>query len=160
MCCLPGSLPPAADLARRGIAAAAALVAVLPLLVGLAGCTSPAAPAAPSYVPANSASGIVSVVLADFSFSHDHITLRAGVPIRMRLLNQSTGGHDFSAPAFFAASDFPPGSTAPAGGKVEVDSHQTVEIALTPRVPGSYPVECTHFLHSLFGMTATIEVVS
>jgi hypothetical protein len=24
---------------------------------------------------------------------------------------------------------------------------------------GSYPVECTHFLHGLFGMTGTIVVV-
>lgn len=111
-------------------------------------------------MPASDAAQTVTVALANFAFTPDHITLRVGVPVRLRLVNQSDGGHDFSAPAFFAASNFAAGSTAPAGGKIEVDSHQTVEVALTPRVPGSYPVECTHFLHSMFGMTATIQVVS
>ncbi len=34
-----------------------------------------------------------------------------------------------------------------------------MDIVLTPRAPGTYKVECTHFLHSLFGMTATIVVI-
>jgi plastocyanin len=102
----------------------------------------------------------VTVALTDFAFTPDHITLRVGVPIRLHLVNESTGSHDFSAPAFFAASSFSAGSTAPPDGAIEVGSKQTVEIALTPRVPGRYPVECTHFLHSLFGMTATIDVAS
>ena len=34
-----------------------------------------------------------------------------------------------------------------------------MDITLTPRAPGTYKVECTHFLHSLFGMTGTIVVV-
>jgi uncharacterized cupredoxin-like copper-binding protein len=34
-----------------------------------------------------------------------------------------------------------------------------VELLLTPVVPGTYRLACTHFLHSLFGMTGTIEVV-
>jgi len=135
-------------------------VAVLPLVVALAGCATRSAPVAQSTVPAGSAGETVAVLLADFSFSPAHITLREGVPVRLRLVNQSTGGHDFSAPKFFAASSFPPGSKAPPGGEIEVGSQQTAEIALTPLVPGTYPVECTHFLHSLFGMTATIEVVA
>jgi hypothetical protein len=27
-----------------------------------------------------------------------------------------------------------------------------------PRLPGTYHLECTHFLHSFFGMHGTIEV--
>jgi plastocyanin len=142
------------------LAAFAIRVAALPLLVALAGCATAAAPVAQSTVPAGSAGKTVAVVLTNFSFSPDHITLRVGVPIRLRLVNQSTGGHDFSAPGFFASSSFPPGSKAPPGGKIEVDTQQAAEIALTPLMPGTYPVECTHFLHSLFGMTATIEVVA
>jgi plastocyanin len=99
------------------------------------------------------------VLLADFSFSPDDITLHAGEPVTLRLVNQSAGGHDFNAPKFFAASSFPAGSMAPAGGGIEVGPKQTVEVALTPRTVGTYPVTCTHFLHSLFGMTATIDVV-
>jgi len=135
-------------------------IAVLPLVVAIAGCRSATVPAARSTVPVGNAGETVTVALTDFAFTPDHITLRAGVPIRLRLVNQGSGGHDFSAPAFFAASSFPAGATAPPGGAIEVGPKQTVEIALTPRVPGGYSVECTHFLHSLFGMTARIDVVS
>jgi plastocyanin len=153
-------LPFSTDLLpRRRFAAFAMRVAALPLVVALTGCATAAAPVAQSTVPAGSAGKTVTVVLTNFSFSPDHITLRVGVPARLRLVNQSTGGHDFSAPGFFASSSFPPGSKAPPGGEIEVGSQRTAEIALTPLMPGTYPVECTHFLHSLFGMTATIEVV-
>jgi hypothetical protein len=33
-----------------------------------------------------------------------------------------------------------------------------VEIALVPGAPAEYPLECTHFLHSAFGMHGTAEV--
>ena len=135
-------------------------IAVLPCVLAIAGCSSSSVPAAVSTVPAANAGETVTVALTDFAFTPDHITLRAGVPIRLRLVNQSIGGHDFSAPAFFAASNYPAGASAPSGGSIEVGANQTVELALTPRAPGKYPVECTHFLHSLFGMTATIDVVS
>jgi len=132
---------------------------MVPLVVALAGCGPRAAPVVQSTAPASNAAQTVTIVLTNFAFTPDHLTLRVGVPVRLRLVNQSDGGHDFSAPALLAASSFPAGSTAPVGGKVEVDSHQTAEVALTPSVPGSYPIECTHFLHSVFGMTATIQVV-
>jgi plastocyanin len=150
----------AVRLTRRGFAVFAIRAVAVPLVVALAGCATAAAPVAQSAVPTGRAGETVTVVLTDFSFSPDHITLRADVPVRLRLVNQSSGGHDFSAPGFFASSSFPPGSKAPPGGKIEVDTQQTVEIALTPLMPGNYPVECTHFLHSLFGMTATIEVLA
>jgi plastocyanin len=88
----------------------------------------------------------------------EQIRLKAGVPIRLRLDNESDGGHTFSAPTFFAASSFRPGSSFPSNDTVEVGSHQTVEIALVPGTPAAYPLECTHFLHSAFGMNGTVEV--
>lgn len=105
-------------------------------------------------------SEIVTVRLSNFAFDPNHLRLKAGVPIRLRLVNESNGGHDFSAPAFFAASTLLPGVSAPSSGEVAVGSHQTVEIGLVPRTPGTYRVECTHFLHSFFGMHGTIEVTS
>ncbi len=99
----------------------------------------------------------VIVQLSSFAFRPDHLHFRVGTPVRLQLVNESSGGHDFSAPAFFAASAFPTGS-APSGGVVEVAGGHTAEITLIPRVPGTFKVECTHFLHSLFGMTATIVV--
>ena len=101
----------------------------------------------------------ITVQLSNFDFTPEHLRLKAGVPVRLRLANVSGGGHDFSAPAFFAASSFPPGVAVPQGGTVPVGSHQTVEIMVVPRMPGTYHLECTHFLHSLFGMHGTIEAI-
>lgn len=104
------------------------------------------------------ASETITVRLSNFAFEPNRLRLKAGVPVRLRLVNESGGGHDFSAPAFFAASTFPRDFSAPPGGEVAVASHQTVEIAVVPRTPGSYRFVCTHFLHSFFGMHGTINV--
>ena len=101
----------------------------------------------------------ITVRLSSFAFDPEQIRLKAGVPVRLRLVNESDGGHNFSAPTFFAASSFLPGSLVPSSGAVEVGSHQTVEIALVPGAPAAYPLECTHFLHSAFGMHGTVEVM-
>ena len=102
---------------------------------------------------------IITVQMSNFAFAPAHLNLRSGVPVRLRLVNESSGGHDFSAPAFFAASSFPAGSAPPPKGEVAVGSRQTIELTLTPRVPGTYRLECTHFLHSFFGMHGTIDVL-
>lgn len=101
----------------------------------------------------------MTVRMSDFAFAPDSLRLRAGTPVRLRLVNESSGGHDFSAPAFFAASTYPAGAAAPTDGGVEVEAGRTVELTVIPRAPGTYPVECTHLLHAFFGMTASIEVV-
>jgi plastocyanin len=108
--------------------------------------------------PSRDAAETITVRLSSFAFNPDQLRLRVGVPVRLHLENESSGGHNFSAPAFFAASIFPTGSP-PQNGKVEVAGKSSEDITLTPRAPGTYKVECTHFLHSLFGMTGTIVVV-
>ena len=117
----------------------------------------PLACAQPTTAPASEIQ-TVTVRLSNFAFDPEHLRLKANVPVRLRLVNEG-GRHDFSAPAFFAASNFASGSSAPPDGDVSVGSDETVEVALVPRKPGTYPLKCTHFLHSLFGMHGTIEVV-
>ena len=97
--------------------------------------------------------------MSNFAFTPDDIRLKVGIPVRLRLVNMSDGGHNFSAPSFSAASRLPPSSSSPPNGTVEVPAHQTVEIGLVPQVPGTYSLECTHFLHSAFGMHGTIDVI-
>ena len=117
------------------------------------------APQTPWAQPSrDQAAETIAVRLSSFAFNPDPLRLRVGVPVRLHLENASGGSHNFSAPAFFAASLFPIGSPAQ-NGKVEVAGKSSVDITLTPRAPGTYKVECTHFLHSLFGMTGTIIVV-
>jgi uncharacterized cupredoxin-like copper-binding protein len=109
--------------------------------------------------PATAAGQTVTVTLSNFAFEPEHLRLKSGVPVRLRLVNDSSGAHDFSAPAFFAASSFPPGTPEPEDGGIDVASHQTAEVNLIPRTPGTYRLRCTHFLHGLFGMHGSIEVM-
>jgi plastocyanin len=129
------------------------------LLVLTTGVTPIGAMAQTPQEPA-AAPVVIPIRLSNFAFTPDHLRLRVGVPVRLQLVNESSGGHSFVAPAFFAASAFAPGSAPPPGGKLEVAGRTTVELTLIPRTPGSFAVECTHFLHTLFGMKGTIVVTA
>jgi plastocyanin len=118
------------------------------VLVGLASLLIASAAPAPD---------IVTVHLSNFAFTPDQLRLRVGEPVHLRIVNDSTGGHNFTAPSLFSASTFPDGSP-PTSGKVEVGPKSSTDIVFVPRVPGTYRVECTHFLHSLFGMTGNVVV--
>ena len=131
----------------------AALLLALPPAAGWARSSAPP-PQGLSVGPPT-----VTIQLSSFAFEPDHLRLRAGVPVRLRLVNESDGGHDFSAPGFFAASAYFAGSAPPRDGTIDVAGKSAVEISIVPQRPGTYRVECTHFLQSLFGMTATIDVV-
>jgi uncharacterized cupredoxin-like copper-binding protein len=64
----------------------------------------------------------------DFAFTSKRLHLHAGTMVTLHIVNDSNGGHNFSAPELFAASSFPAAHHPP------------------------------HFLHSLFGMTGSIVV--
>jgi uncharacterized cupredoxin-like copper-binding protein len=97
----------------------------------------------------------VEVRLSSFAFEPRNIALTAGRPVILHLVNSGGGGHNFSAPQFFAAAS---GVSGPVRrGTVEVPGHQSVDIRLTP-ARGSYRLRCTHTLHTTFGMTGTITV--
>ncbi|MDQ8758114.1 cupredoxin domain-containing protein [Sphingosinicella sp. LHD-64] len=111
--------------------------------------------AAPAF--AQDAVRTVEVDLASFSFTPSTIELRAGAPIVLKLVNTGRGGHNFSAPEFFAAARLAPGQAAIAEGTVEVPSRQTIEVRLTP-ARGQYSLRCTHTLQTAFGMRGEIVV--
>ena len=97
----------------------------------------------------------VEVQLANFSFTPRAITLAAGRPVILHLVNTAGGGHNFSAPQFFAAATGVSGAVH--DGTVDVPGHQSVDIRLTPS-RGSYRLRCTHTMHTAFGMSGTITV--
>ena len=105
------------------------------------------APAAPAQS--------VQITLSSFKFAPSAIALSAGRPVTLHLVNSAGGGHNFSAPEFFAASANVSGPVHE--GVVEVPGHQSVDIILTPS-PGTYPLHCTHTMHSTLGMRGTITV--
>lgn len=97
----------------------------------------------------------IEVRLSSFDFAPSAIMLRAGQPIVLHLVNTGRGGHNFSAPEFFAAASDMLGPVR--GGTIEVPGHGSVDIRLTP-ARGTYRLRCTHTLHSTFGMRGTINV--
>lgn len=114
--------------------------------------------ALPAAAVAQPAPRPVEVQLSSFAFTPAAISLRAGEPIVLRLSNNGRGGHNFSAPEFFAAAQIAPGQNVTMrNGAIEVPSHQTVALRLTP-ARGSYRLRCTHTLHSSFGMRGSINV--
>ncbi len=100
----------------------------------------------------------ITVHLSNFAFAPEHLHLRAGVPVRLHIVNDSSHGHNFSAPALFLLGSTFPDGPPPASGKVEVGPNGSENILLVPHAPGTYKLECTHFLHSLFSMTGSIVV--
>ena len=97
----------------------------------------------------------VEVRLSNFDFSPSAISLPAGRPVVLHLVNEGGGGHNFAAPEFFAAAS---GVSGPVhAGKVEVGSHGSADVRLTP-ARGHYRLRCTHSLHTAFGMTGDITV--
>lgn len=100
----------------------------------------------------------VSVTLSNFKFNPAQIQMRAGVPTVLHLVNTASGGHNFTAPEFFAAAKIAPASQALVhDGKVEVPKHSALDVTLTPAA-GQYSLKCSHMLHSSFGMNGSIVV--
>jgi plastocyanin len=95
----------------------------------------------------------IQVALSNFSFAPNMLRLQRNMIYAIHLVNNASGGHSFSAPAFFAAVAVAPEDRGKiVNGKVEIPAGQTVDITVTPMTAGSYPIVCTHFLHQTFGM--------
>jgi len=97
----------------------------------------------------------VEVKLSSFDFTPAALHLKSGEPILLHLVNTGSGGHNFTAPEFFAAAS---GVSGPVRkGTVEVSGHQAVDVRLTPS-HGAYHLRCSHTFHSTFGMHGEIDV--
>ena len=108
--------------------------------------------------PASSQPNTAAVELTNFKFTPAQLELKANLPVILQLRNDASGGHSFSAPAFFAGARVDPASAGLIReGRIEVPAHKTVQVALTPSA-GQFPLKCSHTLHSTFGMTGTIIV--
>ncbi len=101
----------------------------------------------------------INVSLTNYAFSPSTITLKAGTTYRLHLSDDAGKGHDFSAPEFFAASAVAPEDQAKVkDGGVDLDGGESADITVTPQKPGTYRLTCTHFMHSMMGMTGQIVV--
>lgn len=102
---------------------------------------------------------MVTVELSSFRFSPDIIQLDHGKAYVLHLANISDGGHNFSAKQFFAAAQVEPADQGKIrNGRIEVGGREQVDIHLTAPAPGTYKLNCSHFMHAPFGMTGQIVV--
>lgn len=101
----------------------------------------------------------VEIDLSSFKYEPATIALDHGFSYVMHFVNTSGKGHDFVAKSFFAAATVASEDRArTTDGGVELEGNQSVDIHLTAPQPGTYDVHCSHFMHSAFGMKATIIV--
>lgn len=100
----------------------------------------------------------VEVTLSNFAFAPSPLRLAAGRPYLLKLSNRASGGHDFAAPEFFAASRIHTQDAASvAEGEIDLAGGESASIRLVPTA-GEYKLVCTHFGHSALGMTGKIIV--
>lgn len=124
------------------------------LAVAILGLPSVAVAQAPDWAHAPR----VEVKLSSFAFAPSTLHLHAGRPVILHLVNTASGGHDFTAPAFFAAAQLRPKDRGAVGkGSVDLRGHQSADVALVPRA-GRYPLKCSHTFHKTFGMSGQIVV--
>jgi uncharacterized cupredoxin-like copper-binding protein len=101
----------------------------------------------------------VAVQMSNFKFAPSSIVLDHGRPYVLHLTNVASGGHDFTAAAFFAAANVAASDRRYISeGEVEVPPRQAIDIHLTAPAPGTYKLKCSHTLHKMFGMSGTIVV--
>ena len=98
------------------------------------------------------------VLLSNFDIQPDPIRLKAGEPLRLRLVNNSILDHSFNSEALFKKAEVRPRDRDMAKrGRIHVPAGTTREILLVP-VAGRYSARCGNLYHRLVGMRADIIV--
>jgi plastocyanin len=101
----------------------------------------------------------VTVELSSFKFTPATLTLQQGKSYRIHFVNRSSRGHNFVAEKFFSTSTIAAEDQGKVvDGKVNLDGGEAADISLVPRQAGTFKSRCTHFMHSMLGMTGTITV--
>lgn len=102
----------------------------------------------------------IEIDLSSFKYTPSTITLTHGRSYLLHFVNQSGGGHDFVARSFFADATIEPGDRPLVGkGEIDLQGGETKDIHLIVPTPGRYEAHCSHFMHSTFGMKASIVVI-
>jgi uncharacterized cupredoxin-like copper-binding protein len=101
----------------------------------------------------------IAITLSKYAFAPSTLNLQAGATYQLHLTNSGSRDHNFSAPAFFAAARIAPDDQSKVQkGSVEVANGQSIDITVTAGPAGTFPVECTHFMHKSMGMHGSIIV--
>lgn len=126
-----------------------------------AGYVRPAAGAAPVDW---SKAETVAVTLSEFQFAPSAPVFRQGVPYKLLLRNSGARGHTFVSPGFFKAIaaetlvSTEGTVTKPYLASIAVPPGAEKELDFVPVRKGTYALECTVFLHRVFGMEGSITI--
>ena len=102
---------------------------------------------------------LIDISLTDYAFTPGTLNLKPGTAYHLHFINSGSKDHNFSAPEFFAASQIAAEDQAKVKkGFVGMESGQSVDITVTTGSAGTFPVECTHFMHKMMGMHGSITV--
>ena len=100
----------------------------------------------------------VEVRLSSFDIDPGTMRLKAGEPVRLRLVNTSQSSHSFSAPDFFRAARLRSrDQRRVTDGSIDVPAGDAREVALVPAA-GRYRARCSNVLHWILGMRSEIIV--
>ena len=108
----------------------------------------------------------LTIELSEFAFTPKDITLEAGQPYVLKVVNKGTVKHEFTAEDFFGsvafrkAEDASAEFKAPAPREVEVFAGKTIELYLIPTRAGTYELVCEIEGHFEAGMFGTITVTA
>jgi uncharacterized cupredoxin-like copper-binding protein len=114
-----------------------------------------AQPAAPDW----SAAQTIEIDFSNFAFAPAKLELKQGAVYRLHFVNKTTGGHDFTAKAFFADAQIDPEDQAVLkDGVVSLSGQQSADVRLMTGKAGHYEAKCSHFMHATMGMKGEVEV--
>lgn len=100
----------------------------------------------------------VEVKLSSFDFTPSEIHLKANVPYTLHIVNEASGGHDFTAPEFFGSARLAPDDVALVrNGQIDLKGGESATVRLVP-TSGTYKLTCTHTGHAPLGMKGRIIV--
>ena len=107
----------------------------------------------------------VTISLSEFSFTPEKFEFQQGIPYQLRLENKGDREHDFTSEGFFKAVAVQKLSSrkgdviSPYLRKVVLKPKSVKELYFVAVKPGSYDLECSVFLHAVFGMEGRIIVL-
>jgi uncharacterized cupredoxin-like copper-binding protein len=99
----------------------------------------------------------MNVVMVDYKFMPDRLTLQRGVHYRLHFENHGKETHEFTAPTFFATTKIDnPEVLNREHTEVVVQPGESKDLMLTPGKPGTYDLRCAD--HDWNGMVGGISV--
>ena len=135
-----------------------AVLVVTAVAAGLTASHGRAQPAAAAPVDWSKAE-TVEIDLKNFAFSPASLHLKQGTAYRLHFVNQSSGGHDFTAKDFFAGATMDPATAGVvSNGTIKLSGNQSADVDLVAPQTGHFEAHCSHLMHATLGMTGEVVV--